>query len=589
MLERVIKTSRYFLGILKRKCPALWPLICFNGLLSSVRLCAGAWYAGKIVNALLQKEPSNFVRYMLILVIVEWLTGMMTAFIKQHIDHVSDGQQLELESMLSEKATRLDYRVVESSGYQDQLSRAQQGISWVSGGLKGLTNSILMIFEQGFVLVSLLSILRNLPTVGICLLLLGIVLTVFVTVLSQRRDTKFRKRLIPVNRRLGYYLDIFKDVRIAKEVRLFAAQNMLIHHSREFMEKEWSAERNRTRFGNKIRGLITVVRYATQAMLYAVLGWKIVNGQMTLGQFSTFVAAGMSFYGAPVSLTTHLVELEKSTSFMNDYVRFMNLEDMEESTSGGAEKPDFQELRFEHVSFHYPDESTMALDDISMTIHKGEHLALVGGNGAGKSTLAKLICRFYQPTSGKIYLNGRDIAEIPIQDYRKMISAVFQDFQIFPFSLRDNVSAQERTDQEILSALNQAGLHQRVVELEHGLDTPIGKSFEQEGINFSGGEKQKLSIARALLRNGDVLLLDEPTAALAPKAEQDIFLRTVEASKNKTLIFISHRMSFCTKADRILLLHQGRLIGNGTHQELLNHSVYHQLWQAQAQYYTDMA
>ena len=202
------------------------------------------------------------------------------------------------------------------------------------------------------------------------------------------------------------------------------------------------------------------------------------------GQFSTFVAAGMSFFGALVSLTTQLVELEKSTSFMNDYVQFMNLEDMEEPLSSNAERLDFQELRFEHVSFHYPDESTMALDDISMTIHKGERLALVGGNGAGKSTLTKLICRFCQPTSGKIYLNGRDIAEIPLQDYRKMISAVFQDFQIFSFSLRDNVSAQERTDQEILSALNQAGLHQRIAELQHGLDTPIGKIFEQEGVNF---------------------------------------------------------------------------------------------------------
>lgn len=590
VVDRIINTSKYFIHILKEKCPLLWAQISVLCMLSGVQLCIVALFTGEIVDALITKETTNFFRFALLMIVIELLANMGINFLTQSINYRCDQQQLELERMLSEKTIRLDYGMINNCNYHERLSRAQQGISWVSGGLKGLINSIVLILRQCVVLITLVYILRELPFQSTLLLLLGILLTTIVAAISQRRDVKFRKRLVSVNRRLSYYLNIFKDVRIAKEVRLFAAQDMLIQHSRDFIEKEWRIERNRTRFGNKIRGLITVVGYATQAMLYLTLGKEVMNGVITMGQFSAFVAAGISFYKSMVSLTAQAVELEKSTSFMNDYYQFMQIKNEDQEVNNEIRNIEFRELRFDHVSFSYSDDKkTMALEDICISIRAGDKIALVGGNGAGKTTLAMLICRFYKPTSGAIYLNGQNISEIPIQDYRKTISAVFQDFQLFPFSIRDNISPNDCMYSDVLSALNRVGLHTKCAELQNGINTFIGKSFDNEGVIFSGGEKQKLAIVRAFLRGGQILLLDEPTAALDPQTEQEIFLQALEMSKNKTLVFISHRMSFCTRADRILLLDQGKIIADGTHKSLLSNEMYYRLWHAQAQYYTNMA
>lgn len=586
MIRRMMNTSNYFLSILKKECKTLWLCICANGILNSIRLCSAAWFAGRIVDAIITQDSKAFFTYAIAWVLIEWFTTVGSTTLKHYLDSSSERQQLELEYQLSSKATSLSYQVVESSQYHEHLSRAQQGISWVSGGLKGLVNCIVLISEQGLVLVSLLYILQGLPHIGIILLVFGALITIVITALSQRRDAKFRKRLIPVNQRLSYHLNIFKNPNIAKEVRLFAAQDMLIEHSRKFMDTEWAIERNRTRFGNKIRGLITVMRYFTQALLYLILAQNVLHHQMTLSEFSVLVAAGMSFYGALVNLTTQVVELEKNTAFMGDYISFMNKQNLEENEGKSLSIAKFDELRLEHVSFRYPNEDTYALKDVSFKICAGERIALVGGNGAGKSTLAKLICRLYQPTDGHIYLNGVDIADIPICHYRQMIAAVFQDFQLFPFALRDNIALDEKQDDnEIQKILSDMGMTQRVTRLKNGLDTLVGTSFDQDGVNFSGGEKQKIAIARAMMRQSEFLLLDEPTAALDPRAEQEIFIQTFAAAKDKTLIFISHRMSFCQKADRILLLDHGSLIGDGTHAVLLQNKVYASLWQAQAQYY----
>lgn len=586
MIRRMLNTSSYFVSILKKECKTLWLCIGANGVLNSIRLCLAAWFAGKMVGAIIAQAPKLFFSYAIALVLIEWMTTVGSSALKHYLDSISERQQLELEYQLSIKAISLPYQVVESNEYHEQLSRAQQGISWVSGGLKGLVNCIVLLFEQCLVLVSLLHLLQALPSIGIIILVLGAIMTIVITALSQRRDAKFRKRLIPVNQRLGYHLNIFKDPRIAKEVRMFAAQDLLVEHSRAFLDTEWAIERNRTRFGNKIRGLITVMRFFTQALLYLILAQNVLHHQMTLREFSVLVAAGMSFYGALVSLTTQLVELEKITAFMGSYIDFMNLPNVAENDGKNLPVGKFSELRFEHVSFRYSNEDSDALHNVSFKISAGERLALVGGNGAGKSTLAKLICRLYQPTEGHIYLNGIDVADIPISHYRQMIAAVFQDFQLFPFALRENVSPDEKTDdRQILNALSEMGMRQRVTNLKNGLDTSVGKSFDPDGVHFSGGEKQKIAIARAMVRQSELLLLDEPTAALDPRAEQEIFSQTFEAVRDRTLVFISHRMSFCLKADRILLLDHGCLIGDGTHSALLENEVYAALWQAQAQYY----
>ena len=244
------------------------------------------------------------------------------------------------------------------------------------------------------------------------------------------------------------------------------------------------------------------------------------------------------------------------------------------------------ELEFKNVSFHYPNNDDLVLKNITAKIHVGRKMAIVGRNGSGKSTFIKLLCRLYDPTEGEILLNGIDIKKYDYDEYRRIFGVVFQDFQLFSFSVAQNVAAGNNYDREkVREALGQAGLRERVEGMENGIETVIYKQ-EDEGVEISGGEAQKIAIARALYKDAPVVILDEPTAALDPVSELEIYERFDGMVKEKTAIYISHRMSSCRFCENILVFEGGNIVQMGSHQDLAGQDgLYASLWRAQAQYY----
>ncbi|MDE5952450.1 MAG: ABC transporter ATP-binding protein/permease [Acetatifactor sp.] len=242
-------------------------------------------------------------------------------------------------------------------------------------------------------------------------------------------------------------------------------------------------------------------------------------------------------------------------------------------------------------SFRYPSGGRMALQHVSFRLRTGGRLAIVGANGTGKTTFIKLLCRLYDPTEGEILLNGIDIRKYDYQEYIKLFSVVFQDYKIFSFSVAENVSASQDFDEEkVRESLKKAGLYERVGEMKDEIHTKLLKDQqedEQGGVEISGGEKQKLALARALYRDAPVVILDEPTSALDPIAEQDIYQRFNKMVQDKTAIFISHRMSSCRFCDTVVVFDDGRIVQTGSHEELLRdkEGIYSRMWEAQAQYY----
>ncbi|MGN1145002.1 MAG: ABC transporter ATP-binding protein, partial [Acetatifactor sp.] len=249
------------------------------------------------------------------------------------------------------------------------------------------------------------------------------------------------------------------------------------------------------------------------------------------------------------------------------------------------------ELEFRNVSFHYPNSGRMILKNVSFRLKTGHKLAIVGANGAGKTTFIKLLCRLYDPTEGEILLNGIDIRKYDYDEYIRLFSIVFQDYKIFSFSVAENVAAGPEFDKErVVKSLRAAGIYDRVLEMKRGIDSKLLKDQQdgdEEGIEISGGEKQKIALARALYRDAPVVILDEPTSALDPIAEQDIYKRFNDMVADKTAVFISHRMSSCRFCDEIVVFDDGRIVESGTHDELVADvkGVYHRMWEAQAQYY----
>ena len=246
-------------------------------------------------------------------------------------------------------------------------------------------------------------------------------------------------------------------------------------------------------------------------------------------------------------------------------------------------------MEFRNVSFRYPGAETWALKNVSMKFQVGRRLAIVGENGSGKTTFIKLLCRLYDPQEGQILLNGIDIRKYDYRDYMDIFSIVFQDFQLISQPLGANVAGSASYDEaRVRRALQDAGFGDRLETMPDGLNTQLYRDFTEDGVEISGGEAQKIAIARALYKNAPFIILDEPTAALDPIAEAEIYSKFNEISGDRTAIYISHRLSSCKFCDEIAVFHEGRIVQRGSHDELAadEGGKYHELWQAQAQYYT---
>ena len=245
------------------------------------------------------------------------------------------------------------------------------------------------------------------------------------------------------------------------------------------------------------------------------------------------------------------------------------------------------EIVFENVSFQYPGNENYALKNISLTIHPGERLSIVGYNGAGKSTLIKLICRLYSPTEGRILYNGTDIETLKYEEYAQLLSVIFQDYNIYAMTVRDNVVLNGRPDDgALMSVIEKSGLSEKIKGLPNGFDAQLGKDFDENGIEFSGGEAQKLSCARAYYKNAPIVILDEPTASLDPISEHQLYTRFNDIIGEKTAIYITHRLASVRFCNRIVVLAHGEVIEYGTHEELMeNKNLYYEMFTKQSEYY----
>ncbi len=256
-----------------------------------------------------------------------------------------------------------------------------------------------------------------------------------------------------------------------------------------------------------------------------------------------------------------------------------------------VEKRDDNEyyVEFKDVSFKYPNTDIYALRHVNIKFKVGEKLAVVGMNGSGKTTFIKLLCRLYDPTEGEILLNGVNIKKYDYQEYMSIFSVVFQDFQLFSFSLGQNVAASAEFDREkVLACLEKAGFGERLEAMPKGVETSLYKNFDSDGVEISGGEAQKIALARALYKDAPFIILDEPTAALDPVSEYEVYSKFDEIAGDRTAVYISHRLASCRFCDKIAVFHEGAVIQTGSHEELLADTggKYYQLWNAQAQYYT---
>lgn len=406
---------------------------------------------------------------------------------------------------------------------------------------------------------------------------------------------RHREELAGYEKKINYINDRAEDVKLAKDVRIFGLQSWLEDIYELSMQSLRSFLERREKVYVWTNVVDAALAFLRNGIAYYYLIAMVLRGGLSVAEFLLYFTAVSGFTTWVTGILNQLSTLHKQSldiSTVREFLEFSEPFRFEEGESLEIDPEKPYELKLEHVSFRYPGAETDTLHDVNLTIPAGENLAVVGLNGAGKTTLVKLLCGFYNPTEGRVLLNGKDIRKFDRRQYYRLFSAVFQQFSVLAVSVAENV-AQSDTDidvKRVLDCLDKAGLSEKIAELPQGIETHIGKEVYEDGVELSGGQMQRLMLARALYKDGPILVLDEPTAALDPIAENDIYLKYNEMTRSRTSVFISHRLASTRFCDRILFLSDGGIAEEGTHESLLKlGGKYAELFQVQARYYQEGA
>ena len=493
-----------------------------------------------------------------------------------------------------EKALTLDYELLEKPEMLDIHQRATMASNSNQDGLEGMMH---IMEDLG----------KNLITVVVCatavvvldwrLILILTVLTVGAFLIFRWTVKKDKKevwdKLMPSWRQIDYMSRVTQDFDYAKDIRLFSMKDFLLSKQRgihEGKEKKIDYHQNiwnRSVLFSESFGLLGRI------CIYAVLIFAVLNTQnaMTIGNFTMYLGFAMAFSGALTALLQRFSDYLRESLKVDDFRSFMTQKGTDCENPGKIPAGTEFTFEFHNVSYKYNKSQNYALKNLNLVIKPGQKLAVVGLNGAGKTTMIKLLLRLYDPTEGYITLNGEDIRNFRKQEYYKIFSPVFQNVELFAASFAENIALKplEKVDRECAAvSLEQAGLEEKLKGLPKGLDTEILKIVDDEGIDLSGGEKQKLALARALYKGAPVVVLDEPTAALDALAEKQLYERFDTMIGKRSAVYISHRLASTRFCDSIAMFVDGEMVEYGTHDELIaKNGEYAHMFDVQAQYYRE--
>jgi len=484
-------------------------------------------------------------------------------------------------------AASLDLAQFEDSAQQDRLERARRQVS-------GRTGLIGTVFGQLQALVTLASLTAGVAVFTPWLVVL-IAAALVPALLNEWHFTKAGYRLAwirsPERRRIDYLRYLGASVETAKEVKLFGLSSYITALygalAKNLLAENRTLATARARWGFAFASLGTLAYYAA----YAVIVWRTVAGAFSIGDLAFLAGAFQRLRGGIEGLLLGLTQISGQAQYLDDFFSFFAIRPEIRSPAHPVPVPSpiRDGLVFEDVGYRYPGTEIWALRGLSFAVRAGETVALVGGNGAGKTTIVKLMTRLYDPHEGRVLLDGRPLAAYDLDDLRARVAAIFQDFVRFDLTAGENVAVGRiaaADDQDRIAAAAARGLAAPVIErLPEGYAQPLGKRFAG-GVDLSGGEWQKVALSRAYMREAEILILDEPTAALDARAEHDVFARFRELSAGRTTVLISHRFSTVRMADRILVLEGGRLLEDGSHAALMGQGGrYAELFTLQAQGY----
>lgn len=563
-------------------------LIIFQAVLDGISAFPGIYLLKNIFDLLESNE--KFISYIITIIyyiVLIVLLSVAGAVVNKILINLKDEIRIEIQSDFDSICLRSKYEKIQSKVFLEQRSFALQALN--EDCLEIFINSIQRLIAVFITLIGVIGIVAQFSYLILIPMILSLTISFYYDWLNARQNFDELKERTEYQRKSSYMYSVSRSFEYAKEVRLFNLKDRFQHRMDEidqllFLFRE--AQR-------KKREPSAILYYASNAILnisaYLYLGWRVLyDGTLTLGGFSACYQSLIKLKSSVEDIIFVITNYAVHKEILRHFFEFMEQEP-EPIINKSVERLNSAKIFFDHVSYRYPGAEYDALHDVTITVNNNEKLMIVGENGAGKSTFVKLLCGLYQPSSGVIYLNDVDISTIKPEEYRRQISAVFQDYTLFDLTIEDNVdSLHQEWSNAVPDALVQVKMKELVDAMPHGTNTALFRAFDKEGVEFSGGEMQRLAIARAICKDAPVLVLDEPTSALDPRSEYSINQGFQEIASDRTTVFVSHRMSNARFCDKIAVFSRGKIVEYGTHEELMaNKGIYAELYSLQANLYLE--
>lgn len=598
--------------ILFKPCKGIFVSIFLSALTAAASPLVTIWFSAQLLNELAGSRNPAALRNWVLLTLGATAGIMLLNAILQHWREAEESTfSAKMQSVFGKKRLDMDFPNADSQRVYELQSQIWQSQNFTGYGLRqsieifrsgcnalfqilgGIGLSLGLFFAK-IPQASGLGFLNSpLFTVGFIALLFAAALA--APVCATKGNSYWERNNEQGtfgNRVFGYFSSASSNRARMADMRFYKQQDI----AENYLEKNntFSMKSTFAQYAKGPMGLLIALSSCVSAFLtgliYLLVCIKAWAGAFGLGTATQYIGSVTSFFGGFSELMKCIGVMRINSSFLDTVFELLDTPNtMYQGSLTTEKRSDIQyDVEFRDVSFKYPGSEAYALRHVNMKFKVGSRLAVVGMNGSGKTTFIKLLCRLYDPTEGEILLNGINIRKYRYDDYMKIFSVVFQDFQLLALPLGQNVAASQTYDAaRVLDCLNKAGFGEKLAKMPHGLDTYLYKSVDTEGVDVSGGEAQKIAIARALYKDSPFIILDEPTAALDPIAEAEIYSKFDEIAGDKTAVYISHRLSSCKFCDEIAVFDSGSVIQQGTHSDLLadESGKYFELWNAQAQYY----
>ena len=579
-----MKTTVRFMHLAWSIYPQLFFLLTFSALIQSISSLFTVYALAYMMDVLEKGLVDQSVKTILCITITEGIFFLLKRIMKAKMETAKERMNERVNQKISDKIMTLPFACLEDTHYVQLKNDAIMGMNNM-GAVYTFFDGFTGFATNTVVILTLSVVLFQFDRRLVAVLAIGVLCTLAVIMIATKQNVEVFKKLLPINFKYGYYLDTLLSPSLAKDFRLYSVYDVMDSQLHTYVGEMGKYFRKTVTRSGMFDTAVSCIRYGCMGIIYTLVGMETIQRNLPVSQFTLITTSAISFSSAISAMIIAGSGFTRGAEYVKPVLALMDMQ--ETCKEGDKELQEVETITFEHVTFHYPHTKTNVLEDVSFTILKHEKISIVGLNGAGKTTIVKLLCKLYPCDSGEIKINGINIYAYTNASYMQQISSVFQDYKLFNYSIRENVQP-DMSKEKCKEVLEEAGVYAAVEKLPAGMESSIGKSYDENGVELSGGQLQKIAIARAVSKPSQILILDEPTSALDPKSEADIYENFNRLAKDKTALYISHRMSSSMFCDKILVLNKGKVEAFAPHKELMKDtdSLYYKLFTTQALNYS---